>query len=136
MLGDASSAVADFRRARDLGRRHAFLYLFLTQWPIDPDGAVSELREHAASLTDGAWPQPVMAHLLGELSLDGLTVLAADAGELCEAKFYAGSWLLLHDQPVQARLQFHEAMAVCPHDFIEYVDAGEALERLGETEPF
>ena len=136
MLGNAEGAIADFRRARDLGDAYSAMYLFLIRRVGDPAGASEELRGYAATLSDGKWPQPIMAHLLGDLSLESLSARASGDGELCEAKFYGGWLLLLQDQPAEAKALFHEVAGICPRDFIEYEDALNELARLGETEPF
>ena len=135
MLGDAVSAIDDFRRSSDLGSHYAALYLFLMRFRDDPDGAVVELRAHSATLADGEWPKPVMVHLLGDLTLKDMFNLASGADELCEAKFYAGSLLQLREHPEMAKALYHEAVAICPHSFIEYNDALNALTTLGEREP-
>lgn len=134
MMGNVKLAVSDLSSASEAGQPYAALYLYLTEYPENP-AAADNLRRHAALLQSGEWPQPIMTYLLGELDIDQLAALARNDGELCEAKFYAASNLLLGSEIDKAIPLLREAARLCPVDFMEYDDARAELLRLGVELP-
>lgn len=92
------------------------------------------LRQWLAS-GDGAWPEPVMRHLLGGLDLDALMAAAAAAeepkrkGQVCEARFYAAERLVVAGKAAAARPLLEAAREECPRNFMEYESAGLELAR-------
>lgn len=62
---------------------------------------------------------------------DPVPVPAKKRGNLCEANLYVAEFYRLDGRDDEALRRYRLAVRDCPHDFIEYVAAGNALRALG-----
>jgi|GEM_PF-1718045 len=82
------------------------------------------------------WPGPVINFFLGSAGREAVFASAAQgdtpaaiAGQVCEANFYVGEWLLRNHDPVGAKPLITKAATICPGSFIEWMPA-----QLDQTE--
>jgi len=94
----------------------------------DASGAVDNGLESNAS----SWPAPILGFYAGKLSEQQLDLSiekdAKQKKETCEANFYAGEWLLLHNQ-ASGKVRLALAANQCPMEFVERQEAAIALAR-------
>jgi tetratricopeptide (TPR) repeat protein len=131
-VGNFSSAAADFLRLSQLTmyqNPEALLYRYLAFARTGAD-ADSELRTNMGTLTNKAWPYPLLEFLLGRMSVEESLAFAASAAERCTALFVAGEWYLLHTRPWSAESELREAVDGCPKWRVEYGSAIAELKRL------
>jgi lipoprotein NlpI len=96
------------------------------------DGEARAVLEEAARRCDvGAWPYPVIRHMLGELSADELLGLADSNDRKTEARTYAGMKLLLEGEATGARAHFAWVKEYGNKRFFEYPLAVAEMGRLG-----
>lgn len=75
------------------------------------------------------WPGPIVNFFLGSTARDAVFAAAtqaeaeAAAGQVCEANFYVGEWLLRNHDPAGAKPLITKAASICPGDFIEWMPA-------------
>ena len=76
------------------------------------------------------WPGPVINFFLGTAGRDAVFASAAQGetpaaitGQLCEANFYVGEWLLRNHDPDGAKPLITKAASICPSGFIEWMPA-------------
>lgn len=73
-----------------------------------------------------AWPAPIISFFLGESAQDAVFAAArqgdagAIKGQICEANFYVGEWLLQRHDPGAAKPLMAKAASDCPTNFIEW----------------
>jgi lipoprotein NlpI len=83
------------------------------------------------------WPAPVARLYIGESTPAAVFAAANRAGDklkrgqICEAKFYGGEFLLQQGMKAQSIKVFQLAVANCPQDFIERSAARAELKALG-----
>jgi lipoprotein NlpI len=75
------------------------------------------------------WPGPIVNFFLGNAVQDTVFAAAAQGqanaidGQVCEANFYVGEWLLQHHDQVGARPLISKAASDCPVNFVEWMPA-------------
>jgi serine/threonine protein kinase len=96
------------QRAQELLRRSrdpiARLELYLIERQSDRAAAQASLRQFAASVPRGEWPEPLLRAYLGEERDDEVIGAASDEDERCEAHYYLGR-LHAPTEPAVARKQ-------------------------------
>jgi lipoprotein NlpI len=98
----------------------------------------SPLEQMSRELDKNKWPVPIVLMLLGELTNEAV-LAAVDGpnvevrkGRLCEARFFAGKFVLqLGDTDSAVRL-FRIASAECPQNYVEFWTANAELKAVGE----
>jgi len=84
----------------------------------------------ATALAGAGWPQPLLDLYAGTATPEAAAAAAASDGQKCEAAFYVAEWKMGKGDPAAARDGLTEAVATCPHGFVEYVVAKAELARL------
>jgi lipoprotein NlpI len=76
------------------------------------------------------WPGPIINFFLGSGSRDAVFTAATQgetqtvvAGQVCEANFYVGEWLLRNHDPSGAKPLITKAATICSGGFIEWIPA-------------
>lgn len=128
VVGQFGEAEKNFSDATDKGDAHA-IYSWL--WY-----ALTEARLGKAiprrSLPDfdlKNWPGPIVNFFLGSATQDAVFAAAAQGeanaidGQVCEANFYLGEWLLQHHDQTGAKPLIGKAAGDCPTSFIEWMPA-------------
>jgi lipoprotein NlpI len=137
VLGDFARAQADLATGLrlDPDSVHGRVLWYLAVSRAGGDGNQSLRRFRAANPTD-AWPFPVVALLLEEIS-PAACLAAAEVGDpdqaqgnLCEAHFYVAQYHLLHGDEEQAAAHFEKCLAMGREEFNEYRIARAELARL------
>jgi lipoprotein NlpI len=86
-----------------------------------------------APLKGNGWPQPLLDLYAGTSTPDLALAAATSDGQKCEAAFYIAEWQLGKADPAAAaaaRAGLTQAVATCPHAFVEYVVGKAELARL------
>lgn len=84
------------------------------------------LAAHARKIDSDDWPGPLVELYLGKLTAERAESAAADrntqidAQHKCEAYFYLAEWQLAAGDRDGAKARLDQAVATCPHDFLEY----------------
>jgi lipoprotein NlpI len=134
--GQFDHAAVTLARAVTLDPKNAYaaLLLHLARAGAGQEDA-RELRDNAAGIDRRAWPGPLLALYLGEITAD--QVLAAARSDettarerLGEAAFYRGERALLAGDTAEAERLLREAQLLCPAPFIESWAAATELRRL------
>lgn len=140
MLGDVDGALKLFGRAYDLDKTDGYtvLWLYLAETRAGQDG-LARLRERGGRLKSGAWPEPIIRVLLGEVKppLDAGPVYPAEwsaadlhrAGE-CELSFFLAERHLLQGDTAAARRLFQAALDTGVQEFTEFHLARQELARM------
>jgi len=110
---------------RGTNKTYAWLWYALTQARLGKD-----VPQHALPDIDlAAWPGPIIKFFLGKAPQDSVFA-AADRGEasardgqICEANFYVGEWLVQHHDQAAAKPLLDKAAAGCPTGFLEWMPA-------------
>jgi len=137
MLGEFGLAADDFAEGIDLQpddvRSWILWALAVARSGVDP---TEKLREFAGDREGQGWPYPLVRLLLGEIGPEQCLEATEDPdpatarGNLCEAHFYLGEYMLLAGDTEQAAFQFRECLATGADDYNEYMLARHELERL------
>jgi lipoprotein NlpI len=137
MLGEFGRAAEDFAAEIDLrpedAHAHALWALAVARSGADPSG---RLRRFAESRAERGWPHPLIALLLGEIGPDECLAAAGDPdpdtarGNLCEAHFYIGEYLLLTGDREGAARQFRDCLATGADEYNEFMLAQQEWTRL------
>jgi tetratricopeptide (TPR) repeat protein len=90
----------------------------------------AEFAANSKTETSNTWSRRLLGFYAGTVTKRALFHAAANAGERCEADFYAAELSALHDDTALARKGFSQALQICPHDYIEYTAAGPGLKAL------
>jgi lipoprotein NlpI len=124
--GAYAEAVIDLSAALPLGPGDTtpytvlWLYLALTRAGLP---ASETLAQDAAKLDKTAWPWPIVSAFLGDTTPDAVIAGAhGDNAKECEADFYFGATAVSRDL-------LQNAVAICPHDFLEASAAKLELEK-------
>lgn len=143
MAGHLDKAVDLLQRAhaQTPSDGYGVIWLYLADTRAGRDG-LGAMRERAAKLTPGSWPEPIVRVLLGDATqpLAGGPVEPSSwsqerlrlAGQ-CELSFYLAEQALLAGDTAKARPLFQAAFNTGIHEFIEHRLAKHALARLGGT---
>ncbi len=138
-LGNYPEAASALARAQKLAPESLYLQIWVDIVAAEqkPTGGAVELS--ASPATFETWPGPLLRFYAGESKAADVLAAAAAVespekkkGQLCEADFYVGEWLMLHSAADRGKPYFINAEKNCPHAFIEYVAAGVELRRLDE----
>ena len=97
-----------------------------------------EFMRNAARLDLRAWPGPVVASYLKQMTAQQVMEAAQSGDETmqqergCEASFYLGEDAVLRHKTAEALRLLRQAHETCPVRFVEYEAAAAELKRLGE----
>ena len=141
MLGEFERAAEDFAAGVNLQpddvRARVLWGLAVARSGADP---TDQLREFTAGREESGWPRPLLELLLGEIGAEECLAAAADPdperarGNLCEAHFYIGEYLLLGGDTEGAAARFRDCVATGAEDHNEHMLAREELKRLERSE--
>ena len=128
--------------ARALGLRPHYAYNALWLELADRKGHVpSSLAAEAKEIDAKAWPAPIVQLFLGHLNSAALFAAARNPDPIrtreqtCEANFYSAELLRLSGARADLAPRYVTAARDCPHNFMEWGAAREALRTLGMTPP-
>jgi lipoprotein NlpI len=136
--GHFDVAANDLAEAARLGMKTPYIAMWrrLAEGHSGEAAAVEHLKGATESVDPAKWPAPLIQMLAGQLDAEGLyraadsPVAATKSGQLCEAHFYLGEYLLVGgDQPQGAAL-LRNAERECPHNYTEYQAIVAELNRL------
>lgn len=126
-VGQVSDAEDNFSYEADHGPNHVYAWLWYALAEIRlgkrvPKGSLPDFDKTA-------WPAPLIGFFTGETTQDAVFAAARQGdddqirGQVCEANFYVGEWLIqYHDQPA-AKPLMAKAAGECPTSFIEWAPA-------------
>jgi tetratricopeptide (TPR) repeat protein len=135
------AAVADFEQAgaRDPASPYIALWLDIAAHRV---GRPSVLSQAVPRLDMTKWPAPIVLTFLGQTPTSTLLDEARDLdrdkdpkGEVCEANFYGGQFLLRGDARDEALRLFKLAASECPKGFVETPAAVAAVAALSAPAP-
>ncbi len=106
----------------------AALWIYLAERRGGGDGKAT-LAANARELSDGRWPDPLIAAYLGTLSPKAALAAADGRGERTQAYFYLGQLAASHGDTAKARAYFNAAVELGVVDAIEYAGSVLALRR-------
>ncbi|WP_051370976.1 hypothetical protein [Mesorhizobium loti] len=92
-----------------------------------------------AKLDMTKWPAPLVRMLLGEQTPEAVLALADNpdatkkSEQVCEANFYIAEFQRMQHHDEEALRLYRLALSGCPHDFIEYTAATNALRVMGKA---
>jgi len=139
---DFTDALIDFHKALELGSSddYARLWLWLIRARLgETQGATTELQTYLAGRANGKpndWPSKIGLYLAGQVPEPDLLAAAKnanqnkEAGQLCEAYFYAGSKNLFAGDKEVAKEYFHKSIATDQKGYTEYISAVAELRSL------
>ncbi|MGH6878860.1 MAG: tetratricopeptide repeat protein [Rhizomicrobium sp.] len=136
--GALPQAIEDYKRAIAItpGYPYAALWLDIAE---ARSKLPSTLPQAIAKLNMTKWPAPVIRMYLGQMKPAAVLAAAADPnaakqiGQVCEANFYSGEWVLRQGAKDEAARRFRVAARDCPKTFFEATAAALELKRLGAT---
>ena len=125
--GEIGNAEDNFSYEADHGpnKTHAWLWYALAETRLGK----SVPRRSLPDADLAKWPGPIINFFLGSASRDAVFDAAAQgetqavAGQVCEANFYVGEWLLRNHDPAGAKPLISTAAGICPGNFIEWMPA-------------
>lgn len=125
--GQISDAEDDFSHEASHGPNniYAWLWYALTQARQGKNVPRRALPDYDLA----KWPGPIVNFFLGSAEMDTVFVAAAQGeaqatvGQVCEANFYVGEWLLWKHDPDGAKPLISKAANVCPGAFVEWMPA-------------
>jgi lipoprotein NlpI len=137
-----TDALADFRKVVKLDSSND--YARFRVWLIrarqgHAEAATTELQTYLAGRTSGKpddWASKIGHFLAGQMAEPEFLAAATnadkntEAGQLCEAYFYAGSKQLFNGGKAAASTYFQKSIATGKNDFLEYFSAVEELKFL------
>ncbi len=139
---DFTDALIDFHKALELGSSddYARLWLWLIRARLgETQAATTELQTYLAGRANGKlndWPSKIGLYLAGQVPEPDLLAAAKnanqnkEAGQLCEAYFYAGSKNLFAGDKEVAKEYFHKSIATDQKGYTEYISAAAELRSL------
>jgi len=129
-LGQIQDAETDFTNA--LSKRSDDAYAWL--WLSLAEARLNKPAPHLPDFDRKTWPGPIIDLFLGSGSPEAVFAAAGNGananGQLCEANFYVGEWLLQHRDAAAARPLIVKAASRCPRDFVEWAPAQSELTSL------
>jgi lipoprotein NlpI len=137
-----TDALLDFRKALELGSSNDYARLWL--WLIrarlgEKEAATTELQTYLAGRANGKlneWPSKIGLFLAGQVPEPEFLAAAKnanqnkEAGQLCEAYFYAGSKNLFAGDKDVAKDYFQKSIATDQKGYTEYISAVAELRSL------
>lgn len=143
--GRPSLAADDFSvfLSKQIDDPYRMLWLYLAQTQVDPQQALIELKQRAASVNDQVWAKQVIQLYLGEMShgafINNLTVNVNSNRQLterlCEAYFYLGKMHQANDERDLAANYFKLALSTNVYEFVEHRYAKLELDLMRESLP-
>jgi lipoprotein NlpI len=133
------AAIGDFTSAVKLDTTNAYAVIWLHLAHARANQVdTGEFAANAARRSASEWSASVIAFCLGKILAAQVTAAAATGNAKtqrengCEAAFYLGQDLLLHQKTAEAAQSFDQATKLCPHTFLEYAGAQTELTRIGK----
>ena len=136
--GRIAGALADFNQASEIDPADAYAALWL-DIAGQRSAIPSRLPRAIAKLDMTKWPAPVIRMFLGQLPVGAVLAAADDQdvskkmGQVCEANFYGGEFVLRQGKKAEAIGLLRLAVRDCPRGFLEWDAARAALKALGEA---
>ena len=139
---DFTDALIDFHKALELGSSddYARLWLWLIRARLgETQAATTELQTYLAGRANGKlndWPSKIGLYLAGQVPEPDLLAAAKnanqnkEAGQLCEAYFYAGSKNLFAGDKEVAKEYFHKSIATDQKGYTEYISAAAEIAKI------
>jgi len=124
-LDDAEKNFSDAIDKKDGHAIYAWLWYALTEVRLGK----SVPRRALPDFDLKTWPGPIASFFLGNTTQDVVFAAAAQGqanaidGQVCEANFYVGEWLLQHHNQAGAKPLITKAASDCPTEFIEWMPA-------------
>jgi lipoprotein NlpI len=124
-LGDAEKNFSDAADKKDTHAIYGWLWYALTEVRLGKTIPRRALPDFDLK----NWPGPIVNLFLGNGAQEAVFAAAtqgeADAinGQVCEANFYVGEWLLQHHDLAGAKPLISRAASDCPTNFIEWMPA-------------
>jgi lipoprotein NlpI len=129
-------ALADFNQWSQFDPKNAYAALWSNV--VGKRGNLpSRLAAAAKQIDMTKWPAPIVRLYLGQLTADAALTAADDSaantkrGQVCEANFFTGEFMLQSGKKDEAAHLFRLAAADCPKDFGQYSAANAELKALG-----
>ena len=125
-LGQIAEADDNFSHAATHGQGDVYAWLWYTLTELRLGKKVP--RGDLPDFDKKQWPAPIVSFFLGETSKEALLAAAeqgqarAIKGQVCEANFYVGEWLLQHHDQA-AKSLIGKAAGDCPINFVEWSPA-------------
>jgi lipoprotein NlpI len=128
IVGQLSDAEKNFSDATDKDDTHAiygWLWYALTEARLGKTIPRRALPDFDLK----TWPGPIVNLFLGNGAQEAVFAAAAQGeanavnGQICEANFYVGEWLLQHHDQAGAKPLINKAASDCPTNFIEWMPA-------------
>jgi lipoprotein NlpI len=141
---DFTHALVDFRKAVELASTndYAWFRVWLSRVTLgEADAATTELQKYLSGRVYGKtkeWTSKIGQFLAGQLAEADFLAAAkntdprTEAGQLCEAYFYAGSKRLLAGDKAVATDYFQKSIATDQKHYFEYASAVAELKFLKE----
>jgi len=126
-IGEIGGAEDNFSYEASHGPNNRYAWLWYSLAEVRLGKAVP--RRSLPDFDKTAWPAPIIHFFLGDMAQDAVFSAAqqgdADAtkGQICEANFYIGEWLLQHHDQAGAKPLMAKAASDCPTGFIEWSPA-------------
>ena len=128
MVGQMDNAEKNFSDAVDKEGSHA-VYAWLWYALTEVRLGKTVPRRALPDFDLKTWPGPIVNFFLGNVTQDTVFAAAtqgeatATDGQVCEANFYVGEWLLHHHDQAGAKPLISKAASDCPTSFIEWMPA-------------
>jgi|SRR5579862_449787 len=131
-------ALADFNQWSQLDPKSAYAALWMNI--VGKRGNLpSRLAAATKQIDMTKWPAPIVRLYLGQLTAEAVLTAADDSpantkrGQVCEANFFTGEFMLQSGKKDEAAHLFQLAAADCPKDFGQYSAANAELKALGTS---
>lgn len=128
--GRSDLALADIQRYYDNDRQDAYrlLWLYLAKFEVDPEAAMTLLKDGQTQLTNNQWSDNIVAFYTGKISqqtlLDSVIVGINTRNQmnerLCEAYFYLGKYFRQLGKDKIATNFFKLALSTNVYEFVEH----------------
>lgn len=129
--GETEVADENFSYATSQNRSSIFAWLWLALTRVQMGKVVPE--QDLPNYDTKIWPAPIVSYFLGDAQQEAVFAAAGQGddgvtrGHVCEANFYVGEWLLLHNNQAAAQPMLQKAANDCPTYFVEWGPAQTAL---------
>ena len=126
-IGEIGDAEDNFSYEASHGPNTVYAWLWYTLAEVRLGKTVP--RRSLPDFDKTAWPAPIISFFLGDMAQDAVFTAAqqgdidATKGQICEANFYIGEWLLQHHDEAGAKPLMAKAASDCPTSFIEWSPA-------------
>jgi lipoprotein NlpI len=125
-VGQIEDADDNFYHAATRGKGNVYAWLWYALTEVRLGKKLP--RRSLPDFDKTQWPASIVSYFLGDIAQDAAFTAAgqgqADAvkGQICEANFYIGEWLLQHHDP-SAKAMLGKAASDCPMNFMEWSPA-------------